>query len=179
MKESIPIHFGTPTGMKSRIQDGRGNGSQPTRMTRRDSFPDMEVHETPKSEYSVKTLEDAIIEHGKPASILSDHGATFYAVESDTREKGTTEFEKCLLKHRIRFILRRVNHPQTNGKIEKFFGIFENKIKWSASIDEFMEWYGSIRPYGALDLKTPVEAYYANMPELDALEYPLSMEEVS
>ena len=103
-------------------------------------------------------------EHGKPASILSDHGTTFYSMESERREKGMTEFEKCLLKHKIRFILGRVNHPQTNGKIEKFFDIFEQKIKWFSSIEEFMKWYNEVRPHGALDLKTPVEAYYAKMP---------------
>ncbi|HZW57549.1 MAG TPA: DDE-type integrase/transposase/recombinase [Nitrososphaerales archaeon] len=86
------------------------------------------VHETFKSEYSVAALERAIKEHGKPASILLDHGTTFYSMESERREKGMTEFEKCLLKHKIRFILGRVNHPQTNGKIEKFFDIFEQKI---------------------------------------------------
>jgi putative transposase len=55
------------------------------------------------------------------------------------RRRGMTEFEKCLLKHEIRFILGRVNHPQTNGKIEKFFDIFEQKIKRFASIEKFMK----------------------------------------
>ena len=134
------------------------------------------VHETLTSEYSVAALESAIKEHGKPASILSDHGTTFYSMESERREKGMTEFEKCPLRHKIRFILGRVNHPQTNGKIEKFFDIFETKIKWFSSIPEFMKWYNEVRPHGALDLKTPVEAYYAKMPQLDAIEYPSSME---
>ncbi|MHB8565627.1 MAG: hypothetical protein ACYC7D_04850 [Nitrososphaerales archaeon] len=93
------------------------------------------VHETLTSQYSVLALESAIKEYGKPASILSDHGSTFYAVESERREKGMTEFEKCLLKHKIRFILGRVNHPQTNGKIEKFFDIFEKKVKYFPSIE--------------------------------------------
>ncbi|MHB1867379.1 MAG: DDE-type integrase/transposase/recombinase [Nitrososphaerales archaeon] len=134
------------------------------------------IHETLTSEYSVAALESAIKEHGKPASILSDHGTTFYSMESERREKGMTEFEKCLLKHKIRFILGRVNHPQTNGKIEKFFDIFENKIKWFSSIPEFMKWYNEVRPHGALDLRTPVEAYYEKMPQLDAIEYPSFME---
>jgi hypothetical protein len=30
--------------------------------------------------------------------------------------------------------------------------------------------------HGALDLKTPVEAYYAKMAQLDAIEYPSFME---
>ena len=134
------------------------------------------VHETLTSDYSVMALEDALKEHGKPASILSDHGSTFYAVESERREKGMTEFEKCLLKHKIRFILGRVNHPQTNGKIEKFFDIFETKIKYFSSIEEFMKWYNEVRPHGALDLKTPIQAYYVKMPQVDELAYPSSME---
>ena len=137
------------------------------------------VHETLTSEYSVAALESAIKEHGKPASILSDHGTTFYAIESERREKGMTQFEKCLLKHKIRLIVGRVRHPQTNGKIEKFFDIFENKIKWFSSTEEFMRWYNAVRPHGALDLKTPVEAYYEKMAEVDALSYPSSMESSS
>ncbi|MHB8566433.1 MAG: integrase core domain-containing protein [Nitrososphaerales archaeon] len=129
-----------------------------------------------RSIYSVMALENALREHGKPASILSDHGTTFYSMESERREKGMTEFEKCLLKHKIRFIVSRVRHPQTNGKIEKFFDIFENKIKWFSSIEEFMKWYNEVRPHEALDLKTPVEASYAKMPQLDAIEYPSFME---
>ena len=79
------------------------------------------------SAYSVEVLDGAIKKYGKPKSVLSDHGSTFYAVESLAREKGLTEFEKYLLKNKIRFITGRVDHPQTNGKIEKFFDIFEKK----------------------------------------------------
>jgi hypothetical protein len=50
----------------------------------------------PKSQYSVGLLGSEITEHGKPASILSDHGTTFYSMESERREKGMTESEKCL-----------------------------------------------------------------------------------
>jgi hypothetical protein len=45
-----------------------------------------------------------------------------------------------------------------------------------ASIEEFMKRYNSVKPHGALDLKTPVEAYYGKMPEVDMLEYPSSIE---
>lgn len=57
-----------------------------------------------------------------------------------------------------------------------FVAEVRQKIKWSASIEEFMKWYNTVRPHGALDRRTPVEAYYARMPELAAIEYPSSME---
>ncbi|MCD6492390.1 MAG: hypothetical protein J7K36_01080 [Archaeoglobaceae archaeon] len=33
---------------------------------------------------------------------------------------------------------RRVNHPQTNGKIERFYETLETKMKYFDSIDEFI-----------------------------------------
>jgi putative transposase len=133
------------------------------------------VNSTPTSEYSVKILELAIAKYGKPASIISDHGSTFYAVESDKRGKGLTEFEIYLLKNKIRFIVGRVRHPQSNGKIEKFFHIFESKIRYFSSIDEFMQWYNCIRPHGAFDitkLETPIKMFYARMPQREMLTDP-------
>ena len=134
------------------------------------------VYPTLTSPYSVEVLNAAIRKHGKPKSILSDHGTTFYAVESVAREKGLTEFEKYLLKNKIRFITGRVDHPQTNGKIEKFFDIFENKVKFFSSIYEFMYWYNHVRPHGAFDLsklETPIQIFYRRMEDIEALIDPL------
>ncbi len=133
------------------------------------------VNSTPTSEYSVKVLDSAIARYGKPAAMISDHGSTFYAVESDKRDKGLTEFEIYLLKNKIRFIVGRVRHPQSNGKIEKFFDIFESKIRYFSSIDEFMYWYNCIRPHGAFDiskLETPIKMFYARMPQREMLMDP-------
>jgi len=38
----------------------------------------------------------------------------------------------------IKGISTRINHPQTNGKIEKFYGTLETKMKYFDSIDEFI-----------------------------------------
>jgi putative transposase len=124
------------------------------------------VYPTLASPYSVEVFDRAIKRYGKPKSILSDHGSTFYAVESVAREKGLTEFERYLLKNKIKFITGRVDHPQTNGKIEKFFDIFEKKVKFFSSIDEFMKRYNEVRPHGAFDLsklETPVQMFYQKM----------------
>jgi putative transposase len=130
------------------------------------------VYPTLTSRYSVEVLKRAIRRFGRPRSILSDHGSTFYAVESQAREKGLTEFEKYLLKSKIRFIMGRVDHPQTNGKIEKFFDIFEKKVKFFSSIDEFFTWYNEVRPHGAFDLskvETPIQMFYKKLEDKEAL----------
>ena len=46
----------------------------------------------------------------------------FYASESEHKKKGASEFEQELVRLGIRHILARVNHPQTNGKLERFHG---------------------------------------------------------
>ena len=121
------------------------------------------------SKNSVEVLKEAIVRYGKPKSILSDRGVQFYAVEADAREKGLTEFEVFLTRNQIRYILGRVSHPQTNGKVEKLFDEIGRKIKFFNSINECTHWYNAIKPHGALDLKTPIEAYYQKMPQPDIL----------
>jgi putative transposase len=124
------------------------------------------------SKHAVDVLKDAVARYGKPRSILSDRGIQFYAIETEAREKGVTEFEIYLMRSHITHILGRVSHPQTNGKIEKLFDEMGRKIKFFNSIDECVEWYNTIKPHGALDLKTPIEAYHQKMPQTDMLMDP-------
>jgi putative transposase len=124
------------------------------------------------SRHAVEVLKEATARYGKPKSILSDRGIQFYAIEAEAREKGLTEFELDLMKNHIKQILGRVSHPQTNGKIEKLFDEIGKKIKFFNCIDECITWYNTIKPHGALDLKTPVEAYYQKMPQTDMLMDP-------
>ena len=126
------------------------------------------LFEEATSEHAVEVLEEAIKKWGKPASILSDRGSQFYAVESEAREKGETAFERALAKYEIRQILGRVHHPQTNGKIERFFRTAEEKIHEFKSVDELVTWYNSKRPHMSLNLEaieTPDEAFIRKMPE--------------
>ncbi|MDG7007890.1 MAG: transposase family protein [Nitrososphaerota archaeon] len=120
------------------------------------------------SEHAVEVLERAMKGWGKPASILSDRGSQFYAVESEERAKGVTAFEKALAKYEIRQILGRVHHPETNGKIERFFRTVEEKIHEFKSVDELVTWYNSKRPHMSLNLdaiETPDQAFIRKMPE--------------
>ena len=71
------------------------------------------------SAHSVEVLDRAAREHGKPKSILDDRGSTFYAVESEARKKGLTEFELYLMGNHIEQILAGRRHPQQVGKPTK------------------------------------------------------------
>ena len=119
------------------------------------------------SEHAVEVLKEAIKKHGRPASILTDRGIQFYAVEADDRLRGLTVFEKYLIENEIRQVLSRVSHPQTNGKVERFFRTVKDKRGFFKSVDELMEWYNTVRPHMSLNLdviETPYQAYLRKMP---------------
>ena len=142
------------------------------------------------TENALKVLDEAISRHGKPASILTDHGSQFYANESETKKKGVSHYEERLVELDIRHILARVNHPQTNGKLERFHGEIQRKLhRFEASsygktvkntgsgsehvggpfcveppkkaIDRFMEWYNYNRAHRSLDWANSETPYQA------------------
>ena len=65
----------------------------------------------------------------------------------------------------INHILARVKHPQTNGKIERWFGIYKQFREKVPTFEEFILWYNKIRPHQSLDdengkMITPKEAFW-------------------
>jgi len=77
-----------------------------------------------------------------------------------------------LIKEKITLIVGWLEHPQTNGKVEKLFDIFEKKVKFFNSVDEFMNWYNFIKPHGAFDivrLETPAVIYYQRLPKKEVI----------
>ena len=133
------------------------------------------VFENATTENALKVLDEAIKHHGKPASIMTDHGSQFYANEAEARKRGESEFEKRLVELDIKQILARIKHPQTNGKLERIHGEIQRKLpefeailmRTSDPIDLFMKWYNYDRPHRSLDfdkLETPWAAFQRKMP---------------
>ena len=97
-------------------------------------------------ENALAVLEEAIRNHGKPASIMTDHGSQFYANASEAKRKGASDFEK-LVGLGIHQILVRVKHPQTNDKLRRLRGEIQRKLpefeailmRKSDPIDPFMQ----------------------------------------
>jgi putative transposase len=117
---------------------------------------------------AIIVLREAIAKHGRPASILTDHGSQFYANKSEYKKSGASRFEQELVRLGIKHIMARVNHPQTNGKLERFHGEIQRKQKWFDGIDELVHWYNHIKPHMSLDwdnLETPAKAFVRKMPE--------------
>lgn len=101
-----------------------------------------------------------------PVVILSDKGSQFYANKNDkTGKKGISEFEKELKLLGIQFWTSRRNHPQTNGKMEKWFDTMKKRFKKhpDESLQEFVKWYNEKRIHHALNYDTPEKVYWEKL----------------
>ena len=97
-----------------------------------------------------------------PVIILSDKGSQFYANKhKKSGEKGTSQFEEELAMLGVEFWTARRNHPQTNGKMEKWFDTLKKRMKKhpDETLQNFVQWYNEKRIHHALNYKTPEEIY--------------------
>jgi len=123
------------------------------------------------TENTLTILKQAIAKYGYPDEILTDRGSQFYANEGERKEKGVSQFERYLAEQGIKHLLCRINHPQTNGKLERFYGVLEDKMirrAQIATIPEYIHWHNEIKPHMSLNwenLETPIQAFHRKLPE--------------
>jgi putative transposase len=112
------------------------------------------------TEYSIQGMQLAL-KHGKIKQCISDHGAQFICnVDGDSR------FKAFLDANGIKQILCRIKHPQSNGKIEKWFELYNNHRFAFPNTEDFLHWYNEIRPHRSLkfeELETPQIAFVRKM----------------
>jgi len=121
------------------------------------------VFQEATTENAISVLERAIAKYGCPREILSDRGTQFYASEGERKEKGVSQFEAYLAAKGIRHILCRVSHPQTNGKLERFYGVYDEKREQFKTLEEYVHWHNEVKPHLSLDfenLETPIQAFH-------------------
>jgi putative transposase len=107
-----------------------------------------------------------LINEVSPVLMLSDKGSQFYAnIRTKSGEKGISQFEEEVHSLGIDFWTSRRNHPQTNGKMEKWFDTMKKRKKKhpEESFHDFIYWYNDKRIHHALGYKTPNEVYYEKL----------------
>lgn len=110
------------------------------------------------AENSILAFENAILKNGIPKQILTDNGSHF----TNTHNRGDpnhifTQF--CVLQG-VKHILGRPSHPETNGKIERWFGTYKKEFdERFNNIEDFIKFYNEKRIHQSLDYKVPAERY--------------------
>ena len=115
---------------------------------------------SPTTEASIEGMKEAM-NHGKILQCISDHGSQFIS-----NIGGDSRFKEFLDENEIQQILCRIKHPQSNGKVEKFFDLYQNKRSLFKTREDFIVWYNEIRPHRSLNfevLETPQQAFIRKM----------------
>ena len=114
----------------------------------------------PTTANSIYGMELALLQ-GRIRQCIMDHGAQFLS-----NTGGKSVFQAFLAKHSIKPILCRIKHPQSNGKVEKWFDTYERHRDAFSTVEEFITWYNDVRPHRSLNvemLETPEMAFQRKM----------------
>lgn len=99
------------------------------------------------SEASIGLVRKVLYDFGeirRIGEIITDHGSQFFANKTDKDGESESSFDAFLTENGIKHIKARVKHPQTNGKIEKWYHTYEKNRKLFDDFDRFLNWYNSI-----------------------------------
>jgi transposase InsO family protein len=111
-------------------------------------------------------LIDSFERFGVPEGMLMDHGTPWF---STTNVFGLTWLSVWMIKQGISLYYSGVNHPQTQGKVERFHRTLKESLRhhgqpqtlpdFQQALARFKEIYNYHRPHEALGMEVPAERY--------------------
>src|SRR6185503_1713797 len=117
-----------------------------------------------RSTLVLEALAHGIAQYGSPREILTDQGRQY------TAWRGSTEFEAELKRHGIAHVKSRPHHPQTCGKIERFWKtlweellsrtVFADFEDCQRRVALYIQHYNFQRPHQGLEGLTPADRYF-------------------
>ena len=118
----------------------------------------------------IEVLGSGIGNFNAPEEVLTDNGPQYVTW------RGKSAFVKELEKRGIKHILARPRHPQTLGKIERFWGtlwrgcvqtaVFRDLDEARERIRLFIDHYNFHRPHQGIDGATPADRFFEAAPEI-------------
>jgi transposase InsO family protein len=117
-----------------------------------------------------EVFEAAIANFGAPEEVLTDQGPQYHTW------RGTSEFGKLCARRGIRQIVARARHPQTLGKIERFWGtlwrecveqaVFQSLEDARRRVGLFIDHYNFQRTHQGLEGLVPADRYFQAAPQV-------------
>lgn len=128
------------------------------------------LHATASGALVRETLLAAIANFSAPEEVLTDNGPQYVTW------RGKSEFQKTLEQRGIRPIVATPRHPETLGKIERFWGtlwrecvetaVFRGLDDARARIGLFIDHYNFQRPHSGCGGLVPADRYFAAAPQV-------------
>jgi transposase InsO family protein len=117
-----------------------------------------------KSALVMEAFERGVAAYGNPTEVLTDNGRQY------TVWRGKTEFEEALARLGIHHIRSRPQHPQTLGKVERFWKtlwdeflgrtVFAHVGDAQTRLEHYLSHYNFQRPHQALDGLVPADRFF-------------------
>jgi transposase InsO family protein len=109
-------------------------------------------------------LSQAFEQCGVPEAMLMDHGTPWWNWQSFS---GRTHLSLWLMRQGIRLHWSGIQHPQTQGKVERFHGSLQRALDLrgtpadepQAWLDAYRQEHNHIRPHQALQMQTPAQLW--------------------
>jgi transposase InsO family protein len=128
------------------------------------------LHASQSSALVLEVLRAALTSYGPPQEILTDNGSQYVTW------RGQSAFSKELAARGIRQIVARPRHPQTLGKIERFWGtlwreclaraVFLDLGDAQRRLGLFLDHYNFQRPHQSLNGLVPADRFFGAAPEV-------------
>jgi transposase InsO family protein len=126
------------------------------------------LHASASSALVLEVLRAGIASYGPPTEILTDNGPQYVTW------RGKSQFSKELEHQGIKQVISRPKHPQTLGKIERFWGTLWRECLQTAvfldledarrRIGLFIDHYNFQRPHQGLEGVTPADRFFSAAP---------------
>jgi len=128
------------------------------------------LHASQSSALVLEVLRAALASYGVPEEILTDNGSQYVTW------RGKSAFSKELERRGIRQVVAAPRHPQTLGKIERFWGtlwrecveaaVFVDLGDAQRRIGLFIDHYNFQRPHQGIDGLVPADRFFGAAPEV-------------
>jgi transposase InsO family protein len=128
------------------------------------------LHASQSSALVLEVLRAALTSYGPPQEILTDNGSQYVTW------RGKSAFSKELDKRGIQQVVAAPRHPQTLGKIERFWGtlwrecvsgaVFLDLGDAQRRIGLFIDHYNFQRPHQGIDGLVPADRFFGAAPEV-------------
>jgi len=99
----------------------------------------------------------AMYMHGAPYQLITDRGTEFWNNKMNT----PNSFGETLSELGVDHIVARKKHPQTNGKLENWFGVCKHQSWRFTGLEDYRHHYNYEQPNRAISWQKPYQRYYA------------------